>query len=220
VKTDSLKEGSAKAMEKLADDEKQWDKLKAGRVNKDFDINIKEIKSKLIPKKDTIVMFDEEHESDPEYQKMKEQAVFLGYNVIRMTATFKGKKKDPIDNKLKPIPFSITTSYPRVIRRINKTKLKDNLTILFSYGKSKTRAITKRSLAILKQRAFEVSGVEEKKEGLVTSVCEKCEREFPFHKLVPNDRGELFCLEECFKAYQSEEREALKAQILQLETKG
>ena len=125
MKTDGLKQGTAKSMKDLEDKEKQWDKLKAGKTNKDFDQNIKDIKSKLIPKKDTIVMFDEEHESDPEYQKMKEQAVALGYNVIRMTATFKGKQKNPETGKMEPIPFSITTSYPRVIQRINKINIPD-----------------------------------------------------------------------------------------------
>lgn len=35
--------------------------------------------------------------------------------------------------------------------------------------------------------------------------CERCERKFPFHQLIPNDYGELFCLK-CFKAVQELEK--------------
>jgi hypothetical protein len=60
--------------------------------------------SKFIPK-DTIIIFDEAHFTTAEYQTMIKETIFLtkklGFNVRKMSATFKG------------IPFSTTSTYPR-----------------------------------------------------------------------------------------------------------
>jgi len=119
-----LQEGTKKAMDDLRKWEKDWDKLKKGRVNKNFTDNVNSLRDRLIPKEETIIMFDEASEIiDPEFLKIQEGAVKLGYKVMRMTATFPGKKRNPETKKMEPIGFSISTSYPRDIRRVNTINL-------------------------------------------------------------------------------------------------
>src|SRR5207249_10001966 len=98
-----------------------------------------------------------------------------------------------------------------------QTKLKDNLTIFFNYKQEQTRAM-KRIFGVLKREVPLVSDIEKKKEGLITSVCERCEREFAFYQLIPNDQGELLCQEECFRTHQSEEKKKSTEMIPQEET--
>ncbi|CAI2183139.1 311_t:CDS:10, partial [Funneliformis geosporum] len=62
---------------------------------------VKEIKTKKIPD-DVIILFDEAHLTfNSTYRELFEDAIELGYNVLKMSATFPGK------------PFSITTTFPR-----------------------------------------------------------------------------------------------------------
>ncbi|CAI2196474.1 18119_t:CDS:2, partial [Funneliformis geosporum] len=89
-----------------------------GKENPNFKENCQKIKDKLISKEDTILIFDEAHFTDPNYHQYQKDAVRLGYKVILMSATFKGAKG-------KPIPFSITTSYPRRVVRQSEIKISD-----------------------------------------------------------------------------------------------
>jgi hypothetical protein len=92
TKISELKEPTPKALEKIKTE---------GNDNKDFNKNIAEIKTKLISKEETIIVFDEAHFSDAKYQELQKQLVKNNYQVIIMSATFPKK------------PFSITTSHPR-----------------------------------------------------------------------------------------------------------
>ncbi|CAG8712608.1 4107_t:CDS:2 [Racocetra persica] len=60
----------------------------------------KEVKEKLIPQKETIVVFDEAHFNDAGYQSLQFEMIKAGYNCLRMSATFPGAE------------FSTTSSYP------------------------------------------------------------------------------------------------------------
>jgi hypothetical protein len=64
------------------------------------DNEITQIKKKLIDKENTAIIFDEAHCASAFYRELIRQTIFLGYKVIKMSATFEG------------IPFSITSTYP------------------------------------------------------------------------------------------------------------
>jgi hypothetical protein len=96
VETKDLKEPGRSSLDKMPN------------ANKDFDKNVAEIKKKLIPKDETIIIFDEAHFADAKYQEMQKQLIKAGYQVIVMSATFPKK------------PFSITTSHPRDVYLMNK----------------------------------------------------------------------------------------------------
>lgn len=137
-----LVEGSVDAMKKIA-----------GKENSNFEANCNAIKDKLISKEDTILLFDE---SDfvlyPPYQQLEKDCVKLGYNVMLMTAIFKGKIIDPSDPDKKRkinIPFSITTSYPRKIVRQNVINIPDE-----QLAKSRTLIFFKEAKLTKKQRAL------------------------------------------------------------------
>jgi hypothetical protein len=81
---------------------------KMPNANKDFSQKVAEIKTKLISKEETIIIFDEAHFSDAKYQEMQKQLVRNNYQVIVMSATFPKKS------------FSITTSHPRNVYLTNQ----------------------------------------------------------------------------------------------------
>ena len=72
-------------------------------ANPNWKEKVEEIKKKLIPKDDTVIIFDESHFSDSKYQEIQKRLVANGYKVIIMSATFPKKK------------FSITTSHSRPV---------------------------------------------------------------------------------------------------------
>jgi hypothetical protein len=75
--------------------------VESGGVNSWADENLKrQVKQKLIPKAETIVVFDEAHFNDPGYQALQFQMIKAGYNCLRMSATFPGSE------------FSTTSTYP------------------------------------------------------------------------------------------------------------
>jgi len=67
------------------------------------------VKKKLIPKKETIIVFDEAH-FPGDYQTLIDMTVKNGYNVLKMSATF--PKMD----------FSIDSTYPRTLKLVDGFK--------------------------------------------------------------------------------------------------
>ncbi|CAG8465247.1 17834_t:CDS:10, partial [Racocetra persica] len=75
---------------------KEWKKAK-----KVYQLCIEDtFKDKLIPKDDTIIIFDEADYNDAGYQSLQFEMIKAGYKVLRMSATFPGAE------------FSATSSYP------------------------------------------------------------------------------------------------------------
>ncbi|RHZ37200.1 hypothetical protein [endosymbiont GvMRE of Glomus versiforme] len=75
--------------------------VESGGINSWSDANEKQqVKQKLIPKDETIVVFDEAHFNDAGYQALQFEMIKAGYNCLRMSATFPGSE------------FSTTSSYP------------------------------------------------------------------------------------------------------------
>lgn len=88
--------------------------VESGGVNSWSEENLKQkVKEKLIPKEDTIVVFDEAHFNDAGYQALQFEMIKAGYNCLRMSATFPGAE------------FSTTSSYP--MKRIFSGKLDPNM---------------------------------------------------------------------------------------------
>ncbi|MCE8163391.1 MAG: hypothetical protein I3274_04195 [Candidatus Moeniiplasma glomeromycotorum] len=63
----------------------------------------KQVKDKLIPKEETIIVFDEADWNDAGFQALQFEMIKAGYKCIRMSATFPG------------VEFSATSTYPRKI---------------------------------------------------------------------------------------------------------
>ncbi|CAI2161421.1 10344_t:CDS:10 [Funneliformis geosporum] len=82
-----------------------WEEMDDKKEKKDFQYFleeiIKEIKSKLVSKDDTTIVFDEAHYNIGAYQALQLKMVQAGFKVVRMSATFPG------------VPFSTTSTYPK-----------------------------------------------------------------------------------------------------------
>jgi hypothetical protein len=76
------------------------------KAKPEIEKELKNVKKKLISK-DSIIVFDEAHFGSSTYQELIRQAIYLGYKVIKMSATFKG------------IPFSTTSACPIVSMHVN-----------------------------------------------------------------------------------------------------
>ncbi|MCE8167880.1 MAG: hypothetical protein I3275_04635 [Candidatus Moeniiplasma glomeromycotorum] len=88
--------------------------VESGGINSWTDENLKsKVKEKLIPKDDTIIVFDEAHFNDAGYQALQFEMIKAGYNCLRMSATFPGAE------------FSTTSSFS--MKRVSAGKLEQNM---------------------------------------------------------------------------------------------